>query len=361
MTSEAYNVTLADEYPYLEPMEAADTLWENTGWLIRGRAADGFDVTLWAALYHLKGAPHVSSGSIATKEVCFPQTVLVAGHFAGRERVGMADNQFVAAGTHWTEHLPGGALAVRESDGSVIWQVADREHHAAPPRWRVRGDHSGVSLDLEMEALCPAFWMSELEMLAGFEVPASIRGTVSIDGRTHRIRGFGQHEKFRLINPNLLFDSRGRGPWKGGLWWQWHCGFNEDLQVFLYSQPASQQAVGRVITERGVEEFDWDEISFEENAYWDDPRSGVAVPCRFTIDFSNHAGARLQLQVRSYARAYYLWDYLHGGYNLLYWNPSIADGVFVDSQGLETRFRDMLYLAHTKRLFLTLPVVGGSE
>lgn len=347
MVDGSYNVNPLDDRVHRDAVSEDEELWENHGWLFRG-ADDDHEFMLWDALYLIKGAP---DGQFAVDEVCFPQTIFIHGEYPPDERDQMHDNDFTVAGTHFHEYSSLEAMVTEESEEEVRWCIGDREHVSRPPEWHNTGEQAGVDIDLSYEAAGPAFWAGEdLEQINGFEQSATGSGTITVDGEIYHPEGYGQHEKFYFVDPDMLEDSFGRGDWIGGEWWRWHTGFQEDIQVFLTIEPNSESAIGRVLVEGDVYNFGYDDVTFHDVRYWDDPRSGITIPVEWHVNMRS-AEAVVDFTASAYARAYYVWDYMTTGYNVLYWQMADAEGLFVPRDGPE-RDLDMTYMGHTKRPWL---------
>lgn len=348
MPDDNYNVEAIDETTHEDAVTDEEELWENHGWLFRGSDGD-HEFMLWAALYLIRGAP---GGQFAVDDVCFPQTIFIHGDYPPEERDEMHDNDFVVAGTHFHEYQEMNEMVVEESAEETRWRIGSREHISRPPTWRVNGTQAGVNVGLTFEATGPAFWADEeYDQINGFEVTARSNGTISVDGETYHPNGFGQHEKFHFIDPDMLRDAYGRGDWKGGEWWRWHTGFQDDVQVFLSFEPVSENALGRVLVDGETYSFDYEQIDFTDVTYWDDPRSGISIPVEWHVNMRSEV-AVIDYTAQAYARAYYIWDYMTTGYNSLYWQMADAEGSFTDLKSGDQRSLDMTYMGHTKRPWL---------
>lgn len=344
---ETFNVRAVDDLPHRDIIEAEDELWENNGWLFRGSDGD-HEFMVWSALYWFKGAP---GGQFAVDEVCFPQTIFIEGEYPEADRTVMHDNDFLIAGTHFSEYLTPHEVSTSSGEEETRWAIADREHVSRPPTWAVVGEQAGVELELEYEATGPAYWVDQtLKQIDGYQATARGSGTIRLDDAVYHPEGYGQHEKFYFINPNKMQDVYGRGDWIGGDWWRWHVGFQDDVQVFVTIYPESEKAIGRVIVNGETYNFDYEQITFHDIAYWNDPRSGITIPVEWHINMRSE-DAIIDYTANAYARAYYLWDYLNEGIQVLYWQIASGKGVFQTADG-EVRDLDLSYMGHTRRPWL---------
>jgi hypothetical protein len=346
-----FEPTVTDLGSHLADLSANEELWENNGWLLRLESATGEEFMIWSCIYAIKGTP---GGNFTVEEAAFPQTLLTYGKFEGDRRQRLNDTDFTVGGIHYSEYLRFEDMRVEEVEGGVTWEVGGRIHSAKPPHWKLQGTSVGVTLDLELEAIGPISRVGAFRFIEGMEVTARVRGFVEVRGERHEVTGWGQHEKFHLPNPDMLHAAQGIGPWPGGEWWQWHCGFSDELQVFMQLEPIDKNGYGRVLHKGQLYAFEYADVRCDEVQHWTDPKNGVVAPSRWHVNFTNSA-ACLDLTSWAYSRVYYLWDYMKGGYNLLYWLQGDAEGVFYAPDGEVVKFTSMKYLTHTKRNFLRFP------
>lgn len=348
--SSAIGAGYADEVPHLDSLDGTAELWENHGWCVRASAGD-HELLLWIAFYILCGRPE---GRFVVSDVRVAQALVLHGPFPPAARAEMTATPFSVTGAHWSEYLPSASLVVETGEGTTRWTMAGRTHESAPPRWRVIGDCGGLEVDLAFEALSPASWFDGFDLINGYEVLASVGGTiVTGDSVALSVTGVAQHEKVHTAHPIQRSDRAGFASLPESRRHMWHFGGDESLAFsMLANQPGEQpdRINGQIVVDGQQLHFDRDAVTFSETSTWHDPRSGVLVPSGWTIDVETDAGA-LQLEVTAFSSAYYLWDYLRGSTSLLYWFLCDATASWSPASGVGLT-RHIPYVAHTNRPFL---------
>lgn len=344
--------TAADEATHLHLVPADGELWENHGWCVRVRGG-GSEFMLWIAFYILRGHPE---GRFTVDDVRVAQAVSVhcPSPAAGEQR--MQDNPFAVSGVNHSEFLPHSELQVELGGTRSAWALAGRLHENEPPVWRVAGPCGPLEVDLRFDAIAPASWFRDFELIDGYEVLARVTGTIATpEHGPVEVEGVGQHEKVHTAVPIQRRDGAGWLTLEEGERHMWHCGGDQTLAFsMLANQPGERADLcnGQVVIAGRQLHFGRDDVEFREIADWVDPRSGVTIPVGWRIDVRLPEGS-LALDVAGYARAYYLWDYLKGSTSLLYW--VMADATFAWSPaaaGEESQLRRVPYVAHTNRPFL---------
>jgi hypothetical protein len=323
-------------------------LWENHGWMVWDRV-EGEDVLLWLSPYRLVGAQ--PNGPFAVDDVALSQTLVLRAAYTGAQRLTMHDTAFLEVGYELGDHLPGDALQIEVEPERATWRVGERVFQAAPPRWRVSGEHAGVSVDLQMQAMGPALWLTQpdrsVEQIEERWLVqcARARGQVTHRGRTLDIDGYACHERHvhcgTRYDPPHLLSARGV---------TWHSGSGDGAQVLILSRPSLELVWARLV-------FDHEQIEFsapthacqlEETDVWLDPQSRLHVPSAWRSVFSGPSG-ELRVEARAFARAYYLWPNFTRGCTILYWWLADADVQYTlaDGRSASATFQ---YIVHDNRL-----------
>jgi len=337
------------DYRDHRPLTSAGlNLWENHGWMIWDQV-DGEDILLWLSPYRVVGGQ--PGGPFAVGDVALSQTLLLRGRFEGASRRSLTDTPYLAVGYDLGDHLPGDALAISVDEDRATWRVGDRTFEAAPPTWRIRGEHAGVDVDLELTAMGPPLWLADPTVTVEQSEErwltqcARARGTIRHRGATLTIDGYASHERHvhcgtRYDPPRLLAAS--------GV--TWHSGSGDGVQVIALSRPSLGRAWARLVFDDGVAEFRTPDATCEihETESWVDPASRLSVPSAWRASFHGTAGS-LDIEARAFARAYYLWPHFRHGATVLYW--WLADATvrydLADGRQGTAPFR---YVVHDNRL-----------
>ncbi len=323
----AYNVLPSDYGSHLAEARAHDlVLWENHGWGVRSLDGEG-DTLVWIAAYQLRsrcGVPFVKP------EFSALQSMVAHVEFTAAQRAAMHDNDFTAIGWNGLDDLrPPGDLAIAVGEQEAVWAMDAMRFTAAPPEWRVQGRQRDTDYDLHLRAESPAFWLTDRQLSARQHgdrwhlVNARASGSIAVGGRRIELDGMGWHE--RHIHLNDYYDPIKllKGP---GI--VFHNGYSAELDFHLMGRP--QLGVARAKVLAGGEEFNFQgaaEVESSELSHWVDSRSRLHVPVRWHVRCAN-ASAAIDLEVRAFARTFYLWNFLTGGVNVLYWWLAEASGRF---------------------------------
>lgn len=345
----AYNVVPSDYRDHRALARIAGNLWENNGWMVWDRVR-GEDVLLWVSPYRLLGGE--SGGPYAVTDIALSQTLLIRSRAQSDARRQMLDNPFLAVGYDLGDHLPPEGLRVQIGTDVALWSVGERRFSAAPPKWSIRGEHAGVEVDLEMEAVAPAFWFTDPASTVEsteerwFTVCASARGSITHKGERLAIDGYASHERHvhcgARFNPVRALSARGV---------TWHSGAAGSLHLIFLSRPTLGAAWCRVVDGDAVHNFSAPQHAFriEETDYWVDPQSRLHVPCAWRSTFSGPSG-ELQVEARAFSRGYYLWPHYAHGCTVLYWWIAEAEIELRLARGSRKRLERVQYIVHDNRL-----------
>lgn len=344
-----FNVTAADYRDHRPLALSGLNLWENNGWMIWARAGSE-ELLGWFSPYRLVGR---ATGSLySVDDVSLSQTLILKGAFDGARRGRMEDNPYLCVGFDLGDHLPGDALEASVVDGVSTWRTGSRRFTADPPRWRIEGTHAGVSFDLTLDAMAPAFWFTDpSKTVEEIEerwhlVCARAYGTISMGDRAYNIDGFGCHERHvhcgTRYNPIQTLSSRGV---------TWHSCGSGNSQVLLFSRPSLGIFWGKVVLDGIVHEFDspTHKCEIAESDFWVDPASRLQIPCAWESRFKGPTGT-LTVSARAFSRAYYLWPNYKHGCTILYWWIGEADIRCQLNNGQEFAWSKVQYIVHDNRL-----------
>lgn len=343
--SGTYDLTVEDQRCHLAEITPEQDLWENHAFIVRGESDDGIDVTLWTSPYIIHRGPH----SYYAGEMDIMQTMLIAGRFSAEDKLRMHDNDFIAAGWSPREYLPHGSVHVDHHEDRVVWKVLGRTFEDSPPRWRVGGEHGGVTLDLQMDAEFPSFTIHPHDGFAEngitwYEAMSRCAGRIGHAGREVEISGNACHERVIVTRDHEPHLMQGRGLFI-------HHVFADDVQAWVMTAPSSGVGLAYVVDNGKVWRAEGpDDVVIEEVDTWVDPRSGFEIGSRWRVRVSTPGGT-LEMTSAGYARAYYPWSPFADTWNILYWLSAEGGGSFTRADGHVVAFDHAKVVAHTNRVF----------
>jgi hypothetical protein len=320
-----YNVEPSDYASHLALARSHDlVLWENHGWGVRSLRGEG-DTLIWAAAYQLRSRP---SGPFVKPEFSALQSMVAHVRYTEAQRAQMNDNRFIALGWNGLEDLrPVDELKISVGGSEATWAMHEMRFVAAPPGWRVQGRQGETEYDLQLHAESPAFWLTDRSRSAlehgdrWHLVNAKCSGSLTLRGERLALDGMGWHERHIHLNEHYDPIRLLKGP---GI--IFHNGYSAGLDFHLMGRPALGVFRAKVLCEG--EEFNFGgpgEVGSQEIGHWVDPQSRLHTPVRWRVRCAN-AAATLDLEVRAFARTFYLWNFLTGGVNVLYWWLADASG-----------------------------------
>ncbi len=345
----AYNVTPDDYASHLRLAEEHDlNLWENHGWGIRSIEEDG-DALVWTSPYLLRSR---RNGPFIKEKFCALQSMIAHVRYTRAQKRRMHDNDFIALGWNGLNDLRVVDELKTLTDGEkAVWQVGGMCFEAAPPIWKVQGVHRDIHYDIACEAESPAIWLTDRNRSAlehgdrWYLVNARSRGTVKVADIEIPMAGMGWHERHVHLNDYYDPIELLQGP--GILF---HNGYSSNLHVHLMARPRLGIFRARILHE-GVE-YDFSgkpSVSVDVLEEWLDPRSRMVVPSSWLVTLTS-GNAELELHVQAFARTYYLWNFLTGGVNLLYWWIAEANGHFDHPSGRRIDIVEMKHVVHQNQV-----------
>ena len=338
-----HTVTLADDRSHSEVFSGQE-YFANYGHCVVAESG-GENVLLWTSPYIIK------KGQYIVDEATILQTTLIHGRYSPEEKGRMHDNSFISTGWNFPDYHKLDELKITEKDNKITWALAGREFSGKPPVWQVKGAHAGVSLDLTMKALCPAFlyWSAHKDLKktgkAVYEQYCTAEGVIETKEKKFPIKGYACHEHV-VTGPQYNQVDTMSAPG-----FQWHLGYSPQLKYHVFVQPKASTGYGwAIVGDEVIPYADPKDVRSEEVEYWLDPRSGCRVPCKWHISMRTNKGI-LDVTVGAYARAYYFYI-RKTGYVLIYWFLASANGAFIFPDGKTVRADGMQCGIEIGRTFL---------
>lgn len=311
-----------------------------TGFVIRGRTEDGYDIHLWTFMYQQRGPEIIIDGDIS-------QTLFIASKYSDDEKLTMHDSPYTNKGQNIEDYAKPGTIKIVEPESGkpCTWTHEDRKYVCAPPHWKVEGEHAGVKADITYENPYPGFFhlgafedLKETGGVAGYVMHGNASGTITSKGKEYKFKGYGVHE--RIIQSGFVPD---RTQYMGGRGLNWMHGWSEDFSWYCFQGDVGEKNFTGVIN-IGGESFPVKNVQggIEETAYWLDPKSKLQIPYRWKVWMETEKG-RLESTVYGYARGYYTWIRKHG---TMVVNQSTADAdskfIFKDGKVIDSKQMNMI-------------------
>ena len=278
-------------------------LFNDYGFVIRGRTTTGEDFHLWLFTYILRGAEVIIDGDVT-------QTLLVYGKFSPEEKKSMHDTPFVNKGQNLDDYLPPGTCIIKEEKDQVTWSNGGRIYIGKPPYWHLQGSHAGVKTNLIMEADSDGLYhhgrFEDLDSnsgRAGYLVHAKVTGTIEVNGQTLTLeKAYGVHERILMGGnvPERIQFMMGRGL-------NWVHGWSDGFSWYVMAGDIGPNGKGylkidsELFVVQGVTN-----VWVEEISHWHDPKTRQLQPHKWHIWMITPKG-RLDAILTGYARAYYTW------------------------------------------------------
>lgn len=347
---EPYNVLPSDYGSHLAVARERDlVLWENHGWGVRSTAGDG-DALLWVAAYQLRsrrGRPFVKP------EFCALQSMVAHVEYTAAEKARMNDNDFVAVGWNGMDDLRDPAdLTIDVGADRAVWAIDGMRFTAAPPDWSVQGADRDLRYDLHLHADSPAFWLTD-RRLSALEhgdrwhlVNARSSGEMSVAGRRIGLDGMGWHERHIHLNDHYDPVNLLAGP---GI--VFHNGYGNDVHFHLMGRPRLGVFRAKILCQGEEINFTGPgSVAVEETDFWIDPRSKLQVATAWRVRCRD-ASSSFDLEVRAFARTYYLWNFLSGGVNILHWWLAESRGRLERAGSPPLQIEAMKHVVHQNLVF----------
>lgn len=348
---EMYNVSPEDYTGQLAQAQSKDlNLWENHGWGIRSTGESDGDSLVWVAAYQLRSRP---DGPFIRESFSALQSMFAHVEYTRAQKREMRDNDFIAIGWNGMSDLRDPSdLHIDVGESAATWSLDRMRFTARPPEWLVQGRQRDLAYDLRLKAESPAFWLSPREKSAlehgdrWFLVNARAEGSIKHGSSNIPISGMGWHE--RHVHLNDYYDPahllRGTGI-------IFHNAYSPHLDLHLMCRPDRDLFKAKILHEGNEHNFEGSSaISTKTLKRWADPRTNILLPCEWSIDIDD-GDSRLELHVQAFARTYYLWNFLTGGVNILYWWIAESNGMFTPPGKRAVALKDMKHVVHQNQLF----------
>lgn len=337
------NVTLEDQMSYVDQLPAGSSYLESSGFLIMGETDAGEEISLVSVIYRVGGG---KDGPWQVDDSFKAQTTLLV--CSTDHRGGIQDNDFIGNRTWATDNWQPGEVV--RTDDAVIWTLGNRHHVCRPPFWEITGEHMGIEFDLQLTGIGDAAYHKgpfrdlATNGLAGYEHPLCAEGTITVNGKTYRLRkdkSFGCQEKF--IQPAWDLADVLCGETYYWAWWA-----SDNVRIFIYYYPSVGKTYSHVTVdgkEVPFSENGQSDINMEELEYWIDPRTRLRVPVKWHFSMKSASGT-IDMDIAAANRTYY--SYLtRSGATMHYGLHSHSDGVLKLTDGESIPLKDMRsYVEH---------------
>jgi len=282
---------------------AGKDIFNDLGFVIRGKAESGEDVHLWMFIYETKGPEVIIDGDLT-------QTLMVYGKFSDEDKKSIRDAPYINKGQNIDDYEKPGSMKIEESSDKVIWSNAGRTMECTPPLWKIGGTHAGVKVDLSFKQTSDAFFhcgtfesLAPDSGMAGYVLHGRASGTIEVDGKVLKmVNAHGVHERIFMSNtvPRRVDYMGGRGE-------QWVHGFGEEFSWYMLTADVSGSSTamvnidGKLHTVTGKKDAWTHEIG-----YWHDPKTNQTNPHKWESFIITDVG-RLDATVTAYKRGFYTW------------------------------------------------------
>lgn len=305
--------------------------FNDMGFVIRGKTDEGKDIYLWSFMYLQRGPEIIVDGDVR-------QSLCIVTDFSDEEKKTMHDTPYVNKGQNIEDYAKPGTIKIDQTATETIWS-AERKYICKPPNWRVEGEHAGVITDFEYKATSPGFFhLGKFEDLpadggcAGYVMHGTAQGTITVNGKAHKFKGYGVHE--RIIQSGIVPD---RTEYMGGRGLNWMHSWSDEFSWYCFKGDVGpNQFTGIVNIGKDSYPVQDHDGGIEELAYWLDPKSKIMIPYKWRV-WANVPVGRLESEVWGYGRGYYTWIRKHG---TMVVNQYIADSkskfTFKDGRVLES-------------------------
>jgi hypothetical protein len=320
--------------------------FNDMGFVIRGRTEEGEDIHLWSFMYQQRGAEIIVDGDVS-------QTLCMVTKFSEEEKKTMHDIPYINKGQNIEDYAKIGEIKIDESNSDVTtWSTSDRKFICKPPHWRIEGDHAGVKADIDYtESSVGFFHLGSFEDLpdegghAGYIMHGKAEGTITMNGKTHKFKGYGVHE--RIIISGTVSD---RTEYMGGRGLNWLHSWSEEFSFYCFKGDVGSGNFTGIVNV-GKESFPVEnhDGGIEELAYWLDPKSKLMIPYKWRV-WANVPQGRLESEVWGYGRGYYTWIRKHG---TMVVNQYLADSksTFTFKDGRVLQAPQMAMIEHMRTLY----------
>ena len=333
------------------PHEKTD-LWEETAFGLVAECGD-HDVLMWTAGYLLKGN---GRGVWIDKQAAEHDIMFIAVPKANRGT--MSDNPFVRSGWHRNERLAFDDVKIERGSDRVLWQFEEQQFiahpQAEPPQWQAKGRIAGLELDLSYRQMGKPLWnwgsfasAAQTER-GGYDVFARVDGTIKAGNRSFVVEN-GQGVREHILVGQAADPVRNL-PAPRVMWWLYAT--KDDIGINFF-RPGIVD-IGTVYV--GDREIKFNpaagkgSISYQNLAYWEDPRSGYHLPVRWHLEMRSDECV-VDFDIRCHGRAYEYWT-CDAGVRMYCYQICVCDGFVQFPDGRKVEFEDHLLLNSFNRTIL---------
>ncbi|HSH94382.1 MAG TPA: hypothetical protein VK968_09575, partial [Roseimicrobium sp.] len=327
------DISLKDEDLHYDDFPSGEDLWHESHWNIIGES-EGYDFMLLRRMvirrvYNPKGQ-WTDPGDNFDHE-----TTLVMRPSSLRGKA-MEDHDFIQTGHYFTQAHPLSDLEVTATDREVTWAAHGCTYVSRPPVWELKGTHGGVTLDLTIRQMPPAWWIlgpwqDAMKMnRGGYDAPCSVEGTITVHGRSFTLQnGYGIREHMATGSKMNVIAGI---PQSQRMYWDWLV--SKDYSIFFFTHSLY---VHMGIVRAFGEDFLFDakagkgKIKHTVLENWNDPRSGLALPTRRHLAMASDRGV-LDIEISAHGRSYMHWV-MTEGLRVEIYQIGVANGEFVTTDG----------------------------
>lgn len=327
-------------------------IWEEISWTVVGESGDD-DIVLWLSTFYIQG--YGKDVWLAPNQRGVEEETLFIPTPRSQRNKGMIDNDFARLVMNPAKRRPASDLIVEKiGDNHVQWRIGNRVYSMTPPVWTVKGEHASVDLDLTFTQHKQPFWeWGDFEGAAerdrgGYDVFCRVSGTIKAGGKTYVLKdAIGMKER---ITVGASSDPIKTLPAPRHMYWLWTLA--DDALVFLFEPGVPGVSLGSVVD--GDEHLHFKPAHRQGNARfteletWADPRSGLAMPCRWHLSMAS-SEAVVDLDIRAHGRGWLLWV-LRNGVRLNHFAVCTANGTLTRTNGRVVKFEDQLMQVNWLRL-----------
>lgn len=278
-------------------------LFNDLGFVIRGKAKTGEDVHLWMFIYQQEGPEVIIDGDLT-------QTLLLYGKFSDEDKQCIRDYPYVNKGQNIDDYEQPGSIKIQESSNQVTWSNAGRVMECTPPNWKIGGEHAGVKVNITFRQTSDAFFhcgqfekLAPDSGLAGYVLHGRASGTIEHDGNVlELVEAHGIHERIFISKVMPI-----RVEYMGGRGEQWVHGWGEEFSWYMLTADVSDSSTAMVNIDGELAVVTGKDKAWTNAiGHWLDPKTNQVNPHQWQTFIITDKG-RLDATVKAYKRGFYTW------------------------------------------------------
>lgn len=278
-------------------------LFNDLGFVVRGKAKSGEDIHLWLFIYQQEGPEVIVDGDLT-------QTLFLCGKFSDEDKLSIRDQPYVNKGQNIDDYEKPGSIKIEEHADKVIWSNAGRIMECYNDHWKVGGEHAGVKVDLTFRRTSDAFFhcgqfenLAPDSGLAGYVVHGKFNGTIEHGGRTYEmLESHGIHERIFISKVMPI-----RVEYMGGRGEQWVHGWSDDFSWYMLTADVSDSSTAMVNIDGELAVVTGKDKAWTNAVgFWLDPKTNQNNPHQWQTYIITDKG-RLDATVTAYKRGFYTW------------------------------------------------------